>query len=180
MAGSRGWILTVGAWLLASALGAQAPPPSGPVVIPTPGGKVVSVDAGQHALFYDDWHFAPARVEGGLIFVSGVVAGPREPLVLDGPGFEAALRRAFQQIEAQLVATGSSSREIVDLLTFHVFASPSFRGTKAEHLAIFRRIKDEFVKPPYPSWTGVGVAELFPDGGLVEIRVVARLPTPKP
>jgi enamine deaminase RidA (YjgF/YER057c/UK114 family) len=35
-------------------------------------------------------------------------------------------------------------------------------------------VKDEFIAAPYPAWTGVGVAELFPDGGLVEIRVVAR------
>ena len=145
-----------------------------PVRIPTPGGEVVSVDARQHAFYYDEWHFAPARVEGNLVFVSGVVAGARDSVPLDAAGYEAALRRAWGQVRATLEAAGSSTGDIVDLTTFHVFGSAAFRGGKAEHIAAFRRVKDEFVPAPYPTWTAIGVAELFPDRGLVEIRVVAR------
>jgi enamine deaminase RidA (YjgF/YER057c/UK114 family) len=31
------------------------------------------------------------------------------------------------------------------------------------------------VRPPYPAWTAIGVAELAVPGALMEIRVVARL-----
>jgi enamine deaminase RidA (YjgF/YER057c/UK114 family) len=151
----------------------DAPPPTGPVTVPAPGGAVVSADARQHARAYEQWHFAPARVDGSLIFVSGVVAGARGA-ALDVPGFEEAVRRAFTQLRATLEAAGGSMRDVVDLTTFHVFATPAFRGSKQAHLDSFRRVKDEFMPAPYPAWTGVGVAELFPEGGVVEIRVVAR------
>lgn len=150
-------------------------PAKGPVIVPTPGGRVVSASPQQHAVLYDEWHFAPARVEGSLVYVSGVVVASRDGQPLDVPGFEAAVRRAFTQIAALLEAAGSGSGEIVDLNTFHVFGSPSFKGTKLEHINAFRRVKDELVKPPYPAWTAIGVSELFPDGGLVEIQVIARL-----
>lgn len=150
-------------------------PAKGPVIVPTPGGRVVSASPQQHAVLYDEWHFAPARVEGSIVYVSGVVVGSRDGKPLDVPGFEAAARRAFTQIAALLEASGSGSGDIVDLTTFHVFGSPSFKGAKREHIDAFRRVKDEFVKAPYPTWTAIGVSELFPDGGLVEIRVIARL-----
>jgi enamine deaminase RidA (YjgF/YER057c/UK114 family) len=165
------FLLGVGAPL---PLGAQAATaPARAVVVPAPGGAVVSADPRQHAIAYEQWHFAPARVAGPWIFVSGVVAGARGA-TLDGPGFEAAVRRAFSQLEATLAAAGGSLRDVVDLTTYHVFASPAFAGSKQAHLDAFRRVKDEFLPAPYPAWTGVGVAELFPEGGLVEIRAVAR------
>jgi enamine deaminase RidA (YjgF/YER057c/UK114 family) len=145
-----------------------------PVRVPTPGGEVVSADARQHGFYYDEWHFAPARVEGNLVFVSGVVVGARDTTALDVAGFEAAARRAWTQIAANLRAAGSSTGDIVDMTTFHVFDSPAFGGTKREHIDAFRRVKDEFVRAPYPTWTGIGVDQLFPDRGLVEIRVIAR------
>lgn len=153
---------------------AQSPPHE-----PTPGGRVVFSSAEQKKSWYDEWHFAPARVEGTLVFVSGVVAGSRDGKALDVAGFEAALRRAFASIEATLKAAGSSAREIVDMTSYHVFATPAFAGSKREHIDAVRRVKDEFVPAPYPTWTGIGVADLFPDNALVEIRVIARLATPK-
>ncbi len=173
--------LTLALGTFAAVVGGQegAPPaPAGPVSVPTPGGKVVSVNPQVHAILYDAWHFAPVRVDGSLVFVSGVVAGARDGKPLDVAGFEAAVRHAFGQVAAGLAAAGSSPAEIVDLTTFHVFGSSLFQGGKREHIEAFRRVKDEFVRPPYPTWTGIGVADLFPDGGLVEIRVVARLPGP--
>lgn len=144
---------------------------------PAPGGEVVSTDANQHKFYYEEWHFAPARVEGNLVFLSGVVAGAREGKPLDGPAYEEALRRAFRNIFKTLEAAGSDGSHIVDMTTYHVFSSPMVTIDKQAQIAAIRKVKDEFVKAPYPAWTGIGVADLFPQHGLVEIKVTARLAT---
>jgi enamine deaminase RidA (YjgF/YER057c/UK114 family) len=145
-----------------------------PVRIAAPGGSVVAADAGDFERQYNGWHNAPARVDGELVFLSGVVAGAREGKPIDIGTFEANLRRAFGQLVRTLEAAGSDGAHIVDMNTYHVFGSPLQQFDKAAHIAAVRRVRDEFVKPPYPAWTAVGVADLFPQGGLVEIRVTAR------
>jgi hypothetical protein len=50
---------------------------------PTPGGRVAFASPEQKKFWYDEWHFAPARVEGSLVFVSGVLAGARDGKPLD-------------------------------------------------------------------------------------------------
>ena len=149
-----------------------------PIRVATPGGAVVSPSEQAHKFLYDEWHFAPARVEGELVYVSGIVGGVRDGKAVDVAGLEAAFRRAWSSTKATLEAAGAGTDTIVDLTTFHVFGSAMFAGTKREHIDAFRRVKDEFVPAPYPAWTGIGIAELFPDGGLVEIKVVARLRAP--
>jgi enamine deaminase RidA (YjgF/YER057c/UK114 family) len=154
---------------------AQTTSAPAPIEIRTPGGKVVSPSERLHEALYGGWHFAPARVEGNLVYVSGIVAGAREGDVLDTAGLEAAFRRAWKNMQDTLEAAGSGTDCVVDLTTFHVFDSPSYKGTKTDHIAAFRKVKDEFVPEPYPAWTGIGVAALFPHTGLVEIKIVARL-----
>lgn len=156
---------------------AQTAAPAAPIVIPAPGGRVVSPDARTHQAGYQGWHLAPARVDGDLVFVSGIVAGAREGSPLDAAGLEAAFRRAWQSVQRTLEAAGAGTDTIVELTTFHLFQSLHFKGTKAEHLAAFTKVKDEFVPAPYPAWTAIGVADLVPPTGLVEIKVVARLRT---
>ena len=36
------------------------------------------------------------------------------------------------------------------------------------------KVKDEFVRTPYPAWTAVGVTELARPNGLIEVKVTAR------
>lgn len=172
---SRATTLALALLALATPAFAQqpAPRPVQPVRVPTAGGAAVSPDSATHRVLYADWHFAPARVEGSLVYVSGIVAGTRDSVPLDVAGLEASFRRAWVEMRRTLEAAGSSTGDIVELVTFHVFGNGVFRGTKREHIEAFRRVKDEFVPAPYPAWTGIGVAELFPDRGVVEIRVVA-------
>ena len=66
-----------------------------------------------------------------------------------------------------LTKAGVSFADVVDMTTFHV-------GLQA-HLRTFAKVKDRYLKPPYPAWTAIGVSELAVPGGLVEIKVVARL-----
>ncbi len=86
--------------------------------------------------------------------------------------FETSLRLAWGRVNALLEAAGSDTNHLIEITSYHVLTSPLL--DKASHNASFRRIKDEFVKKPYPAWTAVGVAEMFAERGLVEFRVVAR------
>jgi enamine deaminase RidA (YjgF/YER057c/UK114 family) len=158
-------------------LSISAPAPalaSVPVREPAPGGEVVSLDHAMHEAQYLNWHYAPARTDGPWVVLSGVVAAAREGVVLDVAGFEAALRRAFGRIEQLLAAAGSAGDHVVEMTTYHVFDSAWQSFGKSEHIDAFRRVKDEFILRPYPAWTAIGVADLAPQGGLVEIRVFAR------
>jgi enamine deaminase RidA (YjgF/YER057c/UK114 family) len=38
-------------------------------------------------------------------------------------------------------------------------------------------VKDKYLAAPYTAWTAVGVNELFPDRGLVEIELIAHSPS---
>jgi len=37
-------------------------------------------------------------------------------------------------------------------------------------------VKNQYIKPPYPSWTAIQVARLVPDNCITEIKIVARKP----
>jgi enamine deaminase RidA (YjgF/YER057c/UK114 family) len=75
-------------------------------------------------------------------------------------------RDAFRFLEANLRAAELDLDQIVDLTTYHV-------GLR-RHLPAFMKVKDEFIREPYPAWTAIGVAELITEGTLVEIRAIAR------
>jgi enamine deaminase RidA (YjgF/YER057c/UK114 family) len=38
----------------------------------------------------------------------------------------------------------------------------------------FVKVKARYVTAPYPTWTAIDIDRLVPDGGLVEIKVIAR------
>ncbi len=112
--------------------------------------------------FLDSWGFSSAVVSGDLVYVSGVVAGLREGETDPEAGFV----RAFDRIAATLKASGASWDDVVDMTTYHTDV--------AAQMAVFRRVKDRYVKAPYPAWTAIGISRLVPPNGLVEIKVVAR------
>ena len=176
-------IFVSAALLLSPLFAASAQPPQGtpapkdvPIRIPAPHGEVLVLGEREKAFFYDDWHFASVRVADGIAYFSGIVVGAQgEPL--DAAGFRAEAERVFRRIEEHLQALGASSADIVSLQTFHVFGSKYFNGSKQTHLDAFRTAKDAVIKPPYPAWTAIGIAELLPERGLVEIQVTAHLPT---
>lgn len=116
--------------------------------------------------FYDNYHFAPAVVDGDHLRCSGVIgvdlatgqcaADPTEQFT-----------RAFDNLAEVLAAAGTSFAAITEMTTFHV-------GLR-EHLAAFMAVKDRYMKEPYPAWTAIGITELAFPGALVEVRVTARL-----
>jgi enamine deaminase RidA (YjgF/YER057c/UK114 family) len=111
-----------------------------------------------------DWGYASAVVSGDTVTLSGVVAGVR-------PGetdLRAGYARAFERIGATLRSAGVSWDDVVDITSFHTDLTTQMPAIVA--------VKNQYIKPPYPSWTAIQVARLIPDNGITEIKIVARKP----
>jgi len=112
--------------------------------------------------FQQDWGYASAVVSGDTVTLSGVVAGVR-------PGesdLRAAYARAFERLGAVLQRAGVSWDDVVDITSFHTDLTTQMPAIVA--------VKNQYIKPPYPSWTAIQVARLIPDNGITEIKIVAR------
>ena len=143
---------------------------------------------------YENWHFAPAVTAGNLIFCSGIIGTSidgNKPSTnpLDGARAtlsekedaaiaaliavrdpEAQFSTAFEALSAILSEAGADLSDLVEMTTYHV--------DMTTHMDCFVRVKDRYIKAPYPAWTAVGVSELAVPGGLMEIRAVALAPEP--
>ena len=115
--------------------------------------------------FYKDFHASSAQRVGRTLYVSGEIGTTPEGLLPDDP--KAQMRVAFGNLSITLQASGATWSDVVAMTTYHV-------GLKSQTEA-FVEIRNEFVREPYPAWTGVGVTELHSEA-LVEISLVAELP----
>ncbi|MFV9454452.1 RidA family protein [Rhodococcus sp. NM-2] len=114
--------------------------------------------------YHNDLHFSTATRVGDLIWVSGQV-GIDPATSAPADGIEAQARFAFDGVKQALESAGSSMDNILELLTYHT--------DMARDGEIFGRVKDEYIKEPYPCWTGIGVTHLARPELLCEVRVVA-------
>lgn len=103
--------------------------------------------------FYSD----AVRV-GDLVFLSGVVS------IADTPTEQ--FRQIFQRIGRILESAGSSLGQVVDMTTYHVDMHAQIDD--------FIAVKSEFL-PNEPTWTAVGVTELYMRDALVEVKVIAAV-----
>jgi enamine deaminase RidA (YjgF/YER057c/UK114 family) len=117
-------------------------------------------------------HFSPALRSGDLIFVSGVGAGLR-PGETDKDK-DKAIDRAFQEIGRTLAESGASWDDVVQITSYHTDFTAGARP--GEQQALFRQVKDRYIKAPYPAWTAVGVTRLWNEALFAEISVIARAP----
>ncbi len=108
---------------------------------------------------YESWHFAPAVRHDDLIFFSGVVA--------TGDTAEEEFRNAWKSLGETLSAAGVGFEDIVDSTLYIVDLQ--------KNAATMAKVKDEFIKEPYPASTWIGVTELVIPGARAEIKVTARL-----
>jgi enamine deaminase RidA (YjgF/YER057c/UK114 family) len=115
--------------------------------------------------FYESFHFAPAVKVGKTIYCSGQIgwAGPGHKAPAD-PKEQFTL--AFENLRRVLEAAGADFGDVVEITSFHV---------GMEHLGVFGKVKDDYLKEPYPAWTAIGSSALAIPGALVEIRATARL-----
>lgn len=114
--------------------------------------------------FFTEWGFAEAVIDGDRVWLSGVVAGLRQGETMADA--DKAYDRAFKMLEDVLTRSGSSFDGVVDITTFHTDLPAQFDG--------FRKVKDRYIREPFPAWTAIDIDRLVPDGGLVEIKLVAR------
>ena len=95
---------------------------------------------------------------GDLVFLSGVVSEDPDPAQQ--------FRSIFERIDRILQEAGSGLDRIVDMTTYHI--------DMHEHIEAFTEVKSEYV-PNLPSWTAVGITELYSPRALIEVKVIAAV-----
>ncbi|HKU14717.1 MAG TPA: Rid family hydrolase [Steroidobacteraceae bacterium] len=148
-----------------------------PMIIPAPHGSVILPDKDAKDS-YDEFRYAAARRVDNTLYISGVVIGPREGEKRDAAAFKQQVHRGFLRLKQILEASGASFKDVVMINSFHVWESPYFEGTKMQHFGLFEEVADTYLKPPYPAWTAVGTTGLLGTNSIVEVQLIARLPTP--
>lgn len=157
---------------------AHSAEPQWPLVIPAPNGAVILPTEAEKSS-YDEFRYAAVRRVDNMLYISGVVIGRRENEGTDIAAFKVQVRRGFERLKANLIASGAGFEDVVMVNSFHVWDSPSFTGTRDQHWDAFYEVVGEYVKAPYPAWTAVGTTGLLPPRGLVEVQMIARLPSSK-
>jgi len=114
---------------------------------------------------YDRFHFAAAARTGDLLACSGQIGVDSHGAAIADP--EKQFTAAFEGVGAVLDEAGASWADVFEMTTFHVGLH--------DHLATFMTVRDRFLAEPWPAWTAIGCSELAVPGGLVEVRVQARL-----
>ena len=107
---------------------------------------------------YENWHFAPAVRHDDLIFFSGVVG--------QGEEAEDEFRNAWASLGDTLKEAGVGYEDIIDTTIYMVDLQ--------KNAAAMSKVKDEFIKEPYPASTWIGITELVIPGARAEIKVTAR------
>lgn len=110
---------------------------------------------------YESWHFAPAVRHDDLVFFSGVVGR--------GETAEDEFRSAWESLGTVLDEAGIGYGDIIDSTLYIVDLQ--------KNAAAMAKVKDEFIKAPYPASTWIGVTELVIPGVRAEIKVTARIPS---
>jgi enamine deaminase RidA (YjgF/YER057c/UK114 family) len=171
----RTFALTTAA-LASLSLAAPAAEQTFPMRIPSAGGEVV-LPTPDDLHSYENYRYAAARRAGDYVYLSGVVAGPRQGEGTDVAAFKEQLRRAFRQLQTTLRAVGAEFKDVVMINSFHVWESPDFKGTKQDHFMAVEAVMGEFMDKPWPAWTAVGTTGLLGNGhSLVEIQMIAYVP----
>lgn len=98
---------------------------------------------------------------GDLVFTSGQGGFDADGELVEG--IEAQLRLALANLGASLEAAGASLATLVKITVY--LADPA-------HLDVWRAVRADVLRPPFPATTAVSTALLF-DGMLCEIDAVA-------
>lgn len=115
---------------------------------------------------YDRFHYAPAVRIHDTLYVSGQVGRDEALKVVEDP--DAQMVQAWKNVEKVLAFAGLGFEDVSQLETWFT----DFR----KHLPAFLKIKDQFVKTNYPTWTGFGISEFSTPGIMCEIKVTAMYP----
>ncbi len=114
--------------------------------------------------YYDDWRMSPGLECDGFVFMTGFTGSAPDGSLSADP--EEQIRQAFSQVESVLRKGGMDFGHVVEMTSYHI-------GLK-DHLDLFKAIRAEHVKEPYPAWTAIEVAGFVTEGVIIEIRVIAK------
>lgn len=119
--------------------------------------------------FYDETNIPAAIRTGDTLRVTGHTGEDADGTFPSA--VEDQVRGTFRNIAATLAAAGADWSNVVEINSYHV-------GYRQQAEAVMA-IAAEFLDPPYPAWTAVGVTELYVPEALIEISCVAlvRIPT---
>ncbi len=115
--------------------------------------------------YYTDWKMSPGLISGEHVFFTGFTGAGSDGRLSDDP--EIQMRNAFEKIGYVLRDANLSFGSIVEMTTYHV-------GLR-DHLDVFKSVRAEYVKEPYPAWTAIEVAGFVREGAIIEIRVIAAI-----
>ena len=100
---------------------------------------------------------------GDLVFVSGCTGANQHP-----NDSRAQIRLAYQYVAEVLEAADASWDDVVSITTYHL--------DMQRYIDDVLEIHREFVKTePYPTWTAVGVTELYEPEAIFEVSAIARV-----
>jgi enamine deaminase RidA (YjgF/YER057c/UK114 family) len=115
----------------------------------------------------DQLKLSPGVLSGSHVFLSGVTgSGPDGAMPATA---EAQFHQVFEKIGAVLQEAELGHDAIVEMTSYHV-------GLR-DHFDLFCAVRSTYLRPPYPAWTAVEVAGLRREGAVVEVRVIAALPS---
>ena len=105
--------------------------------------------------------YSQAIRAGSTLYLSGQIGlDPATMQVVDG--IDAQIHRVFCNLQAVAAAAGANLDDAVKLTAFL---------TDLAHFGRLNEIMAEYLKPPYPARSAVGVSQL-PRGALVEIEAI--------
>jgi len=112
----------------------------------------------------DNFQFSPAVRVGSHILVSGIIGVDTQGTL--PADFRSQAENVLATLEAIVSEAGATMDDVVSLNSYHV-------GDLQSQLAEFAEVKaGRLGAPPYPTWTGVGVAQLGVPGALLEMSAV--------
>ena len=115
--------------------------------------------------FATDIGFSPALIYGDTVYLSGALGVQNTD---DAAGMEMAIQSVFSELDMVLKDSGTDWAHVVEMTSYHT-------DLPAQQ-EIFRKIKDTYIKPPYPAWTAVEVQGLWLEKGIVEVKLIAKFP----
>jgi enamine deaminase RidA (YjgF/YER057c/UK114 family) len=115
--------------------------------------------------FFDETEIPAAVRIGDQLHVSGHTG--EDPDGRFPAQIEAQVRGTFRNLAETLAGVGASWADVIAMTSYHV----GVRGQEG----IVLRVAAEFLEPPFPAWTAVGVTELWPPEAVIEISCIAVL-----
>jgi enamine deaminase RidA (YjgF/YER057c/UK114 family) len=116
--------------------------------------------------FYTETNIPAAVSSDGVLRLTGHTGEVTDGSLSADP--ETQIRQVFRNIEVTLAEAGVEWSDVVEINSYHV-------GLLHQTETVLK-VAAEFLDPPYPAWTAVGISELIYPEAIIEISCVAVFP----